>query len=178
MSYSNLLDYRQLNHLSKTKTSMLQKLLWPKWILFFLPCFLIGCGEIRLVGAYDQTVDQSIQKTSADVAKLFVTLEKNLADNNSAANAYTNFRDTYIDIEAEIETIKIRTGALPKYGKVNQQVVLLQQNVQLLEQLHKSNFVQPGKNPIQAIGDLKTMFEVSFGAMLTALNALKREKAN
>jgi hypothetical protein len=158
---------------------MLKKLSWPaRWLYFFIPVLLISCGEIRLVGAYDQTVDESIQKTSSDVAKLFVTLEKNLADNNAPGNAYTNFRDTYINIEAEIETIKIRTGALPKYGKVNQQVVLLQQNVQLLEQLHKSNFVQPGKNPAQAIGDLKTMFEVAFGAMLTAQNALKREKAN
>lgn len=141
-----------------------------------LSFLLMGCSEIMLIGAYDQTVDESIQKISTDVSTLLVQLEKNIVDNRQSENKYDNFRNTYIDIEGQIATLRIRTGALPKYEKVKQQVELVGKNLDNLELLHKSGFTVPGKNPTEVIETVKTLFETSFTAMLSLQNGLKREK--
>jgi len=128
---------------------------------------------VLLIGAYDQNVDGSIQKISTDVSTLIVKVEKNLDDNRPGDNKYDNFRESYINILGQVEDLKIRTTSLPKYGKVTQQVILLDKNIHDLESLHKIGFTD--KRVVEAA---KTLIETSLQAMLTAQNALKREKAN
>lgn len=138
----------------------------------------MGCADIRLIGAYDKTTDETIQKVSKDISTLLIHIEKNFLDNKTADNEYDKFRDEYINIEGDIEALKIRTGALPKYEMVKTQVSLLQDNLKLLEELHKSHFVIPGKNAIGLLENTKVIFETAFTAMLTLQNNLRRDKAN
>ena len=110
------------------------------WLfIFFVPLLLVSC-HVMLIGAYDETVDESIQKISTDVSTMIVKIEKNIDDNKPADNKYENFRDAYIEIFGEIETLKIRSSSLPKYTKVTEQVELLYKNIQDLESLHKIEF--------------------------------------
>jgi len=143
------------------------------WLItLFIPLLLTSC-HVLLIGAYDQNVDGSIQKISTDVSTLIVKVEKNLDDNRPGDNKYDNFRESYINILGQVEDLKIRTTSLPKYGKVTQQVILLDKNIHDLESLHKIGFTD--KRVVEAA---KTLIETSLQAMLTAKNALKREKAN
>jgi len=143
------------------------------WLItLFIPLLLTSC-HVLLIGAYDQNVDGSIQKISTDVSTLIVKVEKNLDDNRPGDNKYDNFRESYINILGQVEDLKIRTTSLPKYGKVTQQVILLDKNIHDLESLHKIGFTD--KRVVEAA---KTLIETSLQAMLTAQNALKREKAN
>ena len=143
-----------------------------KYALLMSIIFLLtSCGEIRLIGAYDQTVDQSIHKLSRDVSILLIELKKNITDQKLDENAYSNFRPKYIDIQGEIETLKIRCGALEKYGKVRQQVLSLELNILNLEAFHKTGF-----QSIEPINNIQKNFEVAFTNMIALQNGLKREK--
>lgn len=144
-----------------------------QWLLtLIIPLLLAGC-HVMLIGAYDQNVDESIQKISTDISTLIVKVEKNIDDAKVNDNKYDNFRDSYISIFGEVENLKIRSNSLLKYTKVTEQVVALDKNIHDLESLHKIGFTD--KRVVQAA---KTLIETSLQAMLTAQNALKREKAN
>lgn len=138
-----------------------------------LPLLFLTSCHVVLVGAYDPNVDQGIQKISTDVSTLIVTIEKNVDDNHPALNNYENFRETYVTIYGEVENLKIRTTALPKYSKITDMVTLLDKNIHDLEELHKGG----GFTNKDLIEKAKTLIELSLQAMLTAQNALKRETA-
>lgn len=153
-----------------------------RWLLqLLLPLFMVGCGEVMLIGAYDSTVDQSIQSISTDVSTLVVTLKKNFLDGKAADNAYDKFRDTYIKIEAEIQACKIRCDALPKYKEVTSQVDEFGQVFLDFEKLHKLGFVNPANanaKPVEVIETAQKTMEVGLKAMLALQNGLKREKVD
>lgn len=140
------------------------------FIALAAPLLLMSC-HVMLIGAYDQTVDESIQKIATDVSTMIVKIEKNIDDNKLADNKYENFRDAYIELFAEIETLKIRSASLPKYDKVTQQIELLDKSIHDLESLHKIGFTDK-----RVVETAKDLIEQSLRAMLAAQNALKREK--
>ncbi len=82
--------------------------------IFALSLLLTGC-HVMFIGAYDQVTDESIQQIQNDVSTLIVKLERNIDDNNAAANKYENFRNSYENIAGEIESLKIRCSSLTKY---------------------------------------------------------------
>jgi hypothetical protein len=140
------------------------------WLMsFIIPVIFTAC-HVVLIGAYDQNVDQSMQQISTEVSTLMVRLEKNVDDNLPAQNKYDNFRDVYINLYGEVENLKIRTMALPKYSKITDMVILLNKNIHDLEALHKS-----GLTDKRLIETTKTLIETSLQAMLAAQNALKRQ---
>ncbi len=71
-----------------------------------------------------------------------------------------------------MENLKIRSNSLPKYNKITQQVVALDKNIHDLESLHKIGFTNK-----RVVESAKILIETSLQAMLTAQNALKREKS-
>jgi hypothetical protein len=143
-----------------------------KWLIALtIPILFVSC-HVVLIGAYDQNVDESIQKISTEISTMIVKIEKNIDDNRTIDNKYENFRDSYIDIFGEIETLKIRTNSLPKYSKVTEQVILLDKNIHDFESLHKIGF-----NDKAVVETAKGLIEQSLQAMLSAQEALKRDKS-
>ncbi|RYY37582.1 MAG: hypothetical protein EOP46_02130 [Sphingobacteriaceae bacterium] len=140
------------------------------WLVGLVTSVIITACRVVLIGAYDENVDQSIQRISTEISTLMVKVEKNLDDNLPDQNKYENFRDVYINLYGEVENLKIRTMALPKYGKITEMVVLLDKNIHTLEALHKTGFTNRG-----VIAATKTLIEQSLKSMLSAQNALKRE---
>lgn len=140
------------------------------WLIALITSVLFTACRVVLIGAYDQNVDQSIQTISTEVSTLLVKIEKNIDDNQPDENKYEKYRDTYIALYGEVENLKIRTMALPKYSKITEMVVLLNKNIHDLESLHKIGFTDK-----RLIETTKTLIETSLQAMLTAQNALKRE---
>src|SRR5690606_10451280 len=132
-----------------------------------------ACMEVRLIGAYDETVDASIQKIAKDVSTMLVEIKKNISEGSTEANDYAAFRPRYTDIEGEIETLKIRCAALKKYHIIQQQVDELDKNINRLEAFHKSGFTSA--EPVELI---QKNFQTAFTAMIALQNALKREKVD
>jgi hypothetical protein len=155
-------------------------LIFKRWSRLLVPVllsvFFFACTEIRLIGAYDATVDATIQKISKDVTTLLIEVEKNQLDGKAADNAYENFRKRYIELMGETQTLQIRSNALPKYRIISSQVGLLNDNLRLLDSLHKSGFAAPGRNPVPVLNNVRANFETAFTAMIALQNGLKREK--
>ncbi len=74
---------------------------------------LFSCTEVKLIGAYNQNVDQSIQTISKDISTLFVQIESNIDD--SKDYSYNTLRDSYVKIEGEIQSCITVANGLPKY---------------------------------------------------------------
>ena len=140
------------------------------WLIaLVVPVFLAGC-HVMLAGAYDEDFNVSVQKVSADVSTLLVTLESNIDNKMVKANAYEGFREGYITIRAELEDLKIRSQALPKYEQVTKMIIALDQNVKDFEALHKSGF---STKPL--LSSAGTLMETSLINLLAAQQALKRK---
>src|SRR6266487_2251101 len=131
------------------------------WIIsLIIPLLLASCAGVMLIGAYDQVVDQNIQKIQNDVSTLLVKAEKNIIDRKIEDNKYENFRDAYSTIEGEIESLKIRCRSLTKYRIITQQVDLLEDNVRNLEAFHKTGLTDTAQTE-----QLKRTMEFSFQKM-------------
>jgi preprotein translocase subunit SecF len=141
-----------------------------KWLISLLmPLLLISC-HVMLTGAYNEAIDTSIQKVSADVSTLLVTLESNMDNNRIKENKYENFRESYIGILAELQDLKIRSQAQPKYEEVTKMIVALNQNVKDFESLHKTSF-----NSKPLLSSAATLMETSLVNLLATQQAMKRK---
>jgi len=123
-----------------------------------------------LTGAYNEDIDASIQKVSADVSTLMVTLESNIDNNRVKENKYDNFRESYISILSQLQDLKIRSQAQPKYEQVTKMIVALNQNVKDFEALHKTGF---SSKPL--LSTAGTLMETSLINLLATQQAMKRK---
>jgi hypothetical protein len=140
------------------------------WLIALLFPICFASCHVMLVGAYNEKVDNSIQKVSDDVSVLLVTLESNIENNRSRQNSYENFAATYITILSELESLKIKTQSLPKYEQVTKMIIALNQNMKDFEALHKTGF-----NNKRLLTTAKAMIETSLVNVLATQNALKRK---
>lgn len=146
---------------------------------FLLSFPLFSCQEVRLIGAYDETINSGIQAVSKELSTIFVKIDKAI-DNNSNWS-YPSFEPDYIAIESELSALTIRANALPKYKIILDQLNLLSKSVKALEADHRSGFVARGA----PVADLKKAISVdqsaiatSISAMLTLQEGLKRESVS
>jgi len=123
-----------------------------------------------LTGAYNEDIDASIQKVSADVSTLMVTLESNIDNNRVKENKYDNFRESYISILSQLQDLKIKSQAQPKYEQVTKMIVALNQNVKDFEALHKTGF---SSKPL--LSTAGTLMETSLINLLATQQAMKRK---
>jgi hypothetical protein len=139
------------------------------WLISFLiPILLVSC-HVMLAGAYNEKVDEGIQKVSDDVSTLMVTLESNIDNNQLKDNKYEKFQPSYITIFSTLESLKIRTQSLPKYEQVTKMITALTQNLKDFESLHKTGF-----NNKRMLMTARSLIETSLVNVLASQNALKR----
>jgi hypothetical protein len=151
--------------------SWLDLLRLTKYFLF-LPVLLAAC-KVMLIGAYDPVTDESIQQIQNETMTMLVKMERNFDNHEAARNNYEFFREKYEQLAGEMESLKIRCKAIPKYDLILDQVNLLQANLQDLEKYHKAGF--KSKEELEPI---KKAFESTFSAMIVMQNALKRKKSD
>ena len=144
-------------------------------LVFVLSFLILGCNEIRLIGAYDENVDNGIQAVSKDITVIFVQVDKNIDDGSDWS--YKSFKSQYVALETELGVLTIRAKALPKYSIIRDQLTILTDAIQKLEKEHNLGFVAPGVPKEQlkkAIAIDKSGIEVAIGAMLALQEGLKR----
>jgi hypothetical protein len=140
------------------------------WLLSLLIPLLLTSCHVMLTGVYNEQIDTSIQKVSADISTLLVTLESNMENSRVKENKYDNFRESYIGILAELQDLKIRSQAQPKYEQVTKMIGALNQNVKDFEALHKTGF---SSKPL--LSSAGTLLETSLVNLLATQQAMKRK---
>ena len=143
-----------------------------KKYLFVTALLLMVSCRVMLIGAYDAVTDMSIQKIQNDVSALLVRIENNITDNNTADNKYQNFKSAYENIEGELQSLQIRTRALPKYQTVTDQLVPFDSTIHKLERFHKLGFNVSDTGALRVI---KQTIEFDFKQMIILQNGLKRK---
>ncbi len=155
----------------KNYYSMYLKPSRKQWFIGLIIPFLLAACHVMLIGAYDQVTDECIQKIQVEVSTVLVKIAGNIDNNTPGENKYEKFKPTYDNIKGEIESLKIRSSALPKYKIVNQQVVALGATVLDLEKYHKLGFSKK-----QEVEEIKKIVEDEFKSMTILQNGLKRQK--
>lgn len=147
-------------------------------VLLFLSLF--SCGEILLIGAYDENVDAGIQLIAKDASMLFTKIKQNVTDDSDWSCGM--FKDDYLKINAEINTLKIRVNGLEKYKIIESQIKELSDAILNLQKDHCSGFVKdrglPKAKIIESIESDQSGVEVLLTSMIKLQNGLKREKVN
>ena len=146
-----------------------------KKILLFVCLFLVISCRVMLIGAYDPITDQSIQKIQNDVSSLIVQIEKNLFNGNTTANKFENFTISYSDIEGQLQSLKIRCNALPKYQLVVDQLTAFDSTIRRLEKFHSIGFTPGDTGSIRII---RQTLEFDFKQMIILQNGLKRKSGS
>jgi hypothetical protein len=143
---------------------------WPQWLMTFLIPVCFASCHVMLAGAYNEKVDESIQKVSDDLSVLLVTLESNIDNNRPKENSFDKFQASYITILSELESLKLKTQSLPKYEQVTKMIIALNDNVKDFESLHKTGF-----NNKRMLTTARVLIETSLVNVLATQNALKRK---
>jgi len=142
-----------------------------QWMIGLILPFMLAACHVMLIGAYDQVTDECIQKIQTEVSTLLVKIEGNIDNNTPEENKYEKCKPGYDNIKGEIESLKIRCNALPKYKIVSQQVAALGATILDLEKYHKLGFSKR-----EEVEEIKKLFEDEFKNMIILQNGLKRQK--
>ncbi|WPV70598.1 hypothetical protein [Chitinophaga sp. LS1] len=157
----------------------MKKLLRPKASVLLLALSLIfaSCSEVRLIGAYDERTDETIQTIAKELSTVFVEIDKKI--DNGEDWSYKNFEKSYTEIESDLKVLAIRVSGLPKYKIIQQQVDLLTTSVKSLEKDHATGFGNKNASVEalkKAIAVDESGLQVSLSSMLKLQHGLKREK--
>ena len=138
-----------------------------KFKLYVLPfLFLLlfsGCTKIQLIASYDEETDTAITQLQRKFETFFVELEDDVGTQKAA---YENHNQFYKTLRVDISAIKLRVAAQPRNEITLEQVELLEDNVDLLIQLHRGGI------------DSIELVDIARGNFNTALtNILKLELA-
>ena len=112
----------------------------PHWlVLTWLACWLVlsGC-TVKLIADYDQKTDEAITQLQRKFETFFLNLESKVGTNEAS---YDNHLQFYKEIKVDVSAIKLRASAIPKNEITLNQVSLLEENIGLLEEVHKEGIV-------------------------------------
>lgn len=147
--------------------------LHTKYLLILI--FLFTSCRVMLIGAYDEVTDQSIQQIQTDVSSLLVSIEKNLFTGDTSTINYSNYKSTYDNIEGQLQSVLIRSEALPKYKLVSDEIRAFDSTIHRLEGFHKLGFTQSDTSSIRIIEET---IELDFRNMIVLQNGLKRRSGD
>jgi hypothetical protein len=104
-------------------------------VVFFLSLLLLlGCGPVRLVSSYDEVIDQRTSDLHTKIGA-FVGRMETLA--GKPEGTYLANQEPYVEINAEIATLRLHAAAVPKNEITVKLIDELSQNVDSLRKLHE-----------------------------------------
>jgi hypothetical protein len=129
---------------------------------FTLP---IGC-TVKLISSYDEKTDIAVSDLQKRMEIFFFTLE---SQEGLPECAYENHTEFYKEVKVSVSAIEVRARAIPDNDTTVQQVVLLRENIEMLEQLHKMSCLSKAQ-----MEPLRINFNSGFTAILKLELAKKR----
>jgi len=142
----------------KKITSRLNSAIQRTCIYLFLMILFSSCAfQVKLVGKYDEVLDESIRELHTETSSFFISLKKDL--NNSSPD-YGDYESFYEDINGKLSFLILRSEILEKDAKANTLTNLLNDlSLQYndMEELHQNNMIGS-----QVLESTKKAFERSF----------------
>ena len=125
----------------------------------------VGC-TVKLISTYDEKTDVAVSDLQKRMETFFLSLEslEGLPECN-----YEYHAAFYRDIKVSVSAIEVRARAIPDNDLTIEQVVLLKENIDLLEQLHKISCLTK-----EQVEPLRINFNARFTAILKLELAKKR----
>jgi len=117
----------------------------------------LGC-TVKLISSYDDKTDKAVTDLHKKVETFFVTLDSQEGLPECRYEQHTAF---YQDAKVSVSAIEVRARAIPDNDITIQQIVLLKENIELLEQLHKLGCLTK-----EQIEPLRISFNSGFTAIL------------
>ena len=140
------------------------KKLKPLIGIVFLVLITISC-KVTQVGRYDAVIDKTINDVQQQLSTFFVKAE---SEAGTPEFKYENYKPFYDALKVEMSTLRIRSAAINENAIADKEILLLDDNISKLEQLHKL-----GINSYEEVGVLKSGFEQQLSAILKLQMALK-----
>jgi hypothetical protein len=142
---------------------------------FLLPLTLIllitlisGCS-VKLISDYDQLIDQYATQLQSEIETFLIKMERSAGTPEGSYAKNTGFYD---GIQGTLTTLLIRAETTDDSKIVAEQIVLLQENLENLRQLHEG---QGAKGlTAELAGPMRVAFNTQFRAIIKLQNALKR----
>ena len=139
-------------------------------VMLIFSLMMAGC-TIRLISAYDQTLDQGITAMQKSTEKYLIDLE---SKDSFPACSYEKNKQFYIDTKVDLSSIKVRAMAMPQNKITVQQLDLLSDSLDSLEELQK---IKDRKSKCLSKAEIKPIrdaLNVSYTAILKLELAKKR----
>lgn len=123
-----------------------------------------GCTTIRLVGDYDEKIDQGVTALQKSTEAQLLAIEEDGAD-------YASTKDFYDIAKIEISSLRVRADAIERNSLTVRMLDKLANNIRRLEEAHKE-----GITPDEVSMLFRGGFNSQFTAILTFELAKKRGK--
>lgn len=127
-----------------------------------------GCVTVRLVGAYDEKIDQAATQLQKQMDTHLTRLE-NLPAGDPGLG-YAPNRQFYLDYGVELRALETRAAGLPKNAITVQQIDLMESNLESLRRTHET------QNTLNAaaVQQYRELFNTAWRAILALELAKKR----
>jgi len=125
----------------------------------------LGC-TVKLISTYDEKTDIAVSDLQKSMETFFLSLE---SLEGLPECAYEHHVAFYRDAKVSVSAIEVRARAIPDNDLTIEQVVLLKENIDLLEQLHKISCLSKDQ-----VEPLRINFNAGFTAILKLELAKKR----
>ena len=136
-------------------------------LIFVIFQFVVQTGcTIKLISSYDEITDKAVTDLHKKVETFFLTLE---SQEGLPECKYEHHTEFYKEAKVSVSAIEVRARAIPENDITIQQIVLLKENIELLEQLHKMSCLSE-----EQIESLRINFNSGFTAILKLELAKKR----
>ncbi|MGB5325681.1 MAG: hypothetical protein WBN40_09695 [Pseudomonadales bacterium] len=127
-----------------------------------------GC-TIKLVASYDAETDRAVTALQRKLETFFIALEVQFGSPQADYGEHAAF---YREVKVDISALKLRARALPKNELTLKQVELLDENLALLESVHRE-----GINAIEVVQVVRDDFNTALANILQ-LELAKRRGEN
>lgn len=145
---------------------------WPKqiYVYLLLVLFISACAlEVRLVGQYDEVLDESIRDIHTQTSSFFIALKKDIGTPEAD---YMNYSSFYEEVEGELSFLILRSEILEEEAKVKTLTTLLgdlKLQYEDLESMHQKNLINN-----KVLESSKNAFDRSFRAIIAYMVNLKQ----
>ena len=136
-------------------------------LIFVMSQFIIQTGcTVKLISSYDDKTDKAVSDLQIKVETFFLTLESLEGLPECKYEQHALF---YRDAKVAVSAMEVRARAIPDNDITIKQIVLLKENIELLEQLHKLGCLTK-----EQIKPLRISFNSGFTAILKLELAKRR----
>lgn len=147
----------------------ISKLSWLSRLVSIIIVFYIfvvtGC-TVKLISSYDEKTDEAVTDLHKKVETFFLSIE---SQEGLPECTYENHMAFYQEAKVSVSAIELRARAIPDNDITIKQIVLLKENIEMLEQLHKLGCLSK-----EQVKPLRINFNSGFTAILKLELAKKR----